>query len=333
MIKALYVHIPFSSHICGVSNDTFLKYDFFLRKKYIERLITQISDMKEKPSIVYIGSGSITRLEPELIEKLLASFTDWKLKEFSIECNPHDLKDEHIQLFKKYSVNRIVLGVQKEKHLKLDDYYEFNEAVNTLKKYRFENIALDIPMALADQSLDHFETLLKQVLTLDPSHLTLYGEGDDPAFYETAKRLIKKTPLKQYETANFAKEDSISQYNRIFFDYDDYYAVGVGSNYMVNQTRYTWTDDLEIYLKEDVYQDVEYLSEAESMFEHIMMGLSLRDGISLSDFEKKHQKKLLDVYQEAITASIAYLEITPTHIKLKYDREEMLDTVLLNFME
>src|SRR5699024_5523758 len=133
--------------------------------------------------------------------------------------------------------------------------------------------------------------------------------------------------------SNFAKKNYESQMNLVYYHDEDIHAFGLGSNFKVDNIRKTWTDDLEGYLGEDQFLEIEKLSRKDAMFETLMMGFRLKEGISLEKFKKKYQMDLLDVYLSKIESMKEYLDISDTHIKVNEKGYHLLDDILINFME
>ena len=126
MLTALYLHIPFCNQICVYCD--FHKEIATISKKtaYINALCQEIrSNQSSYQNIktVYIGGGTPSSLPMPLLEKLLMTIHECvkieNVLEFSIETNPNDINQELVDLFVKYGITRVSLGVQtfNQKHL------------------------------------------------------------------------------------------------------------------------------------------------------------------------------------------------------------------------
>ena len=93
----LYIHIPFCMRKCRYCDFLSGSYDIDIRKKYTEALINELlfyaakcSD--EKVDSVFIGGGTPTFLETELMKQILVVVSSkYNLSdnvEYTIECNP-----------------------------------------------------------------------------------------------------------------------------------------------------------------------------------------------------------------------------------------------------
>lgn len=296
--------------------------------------MNQIKDTKINYEIVYVGGGNISLLNEAHLDKLLSFLSQFNVREFSVECNPNDLKEADIMLFKKYGVNRFVLGIQQEKE-KPYHPYNFKEAVLLLRQHQLFNISFDIPFAISNQSEASYLKNLHDLIALKPKHFALYScESElDTKLYFKSIEILSKYGYKQYEISNFAKKNYESQMNLVYYHGEDMHAFGLGSNFKVDNIRKTWTDDLESYLGEDQFLEIENLSQKDAMFETLMMGFRLKEGISLEKFKKKYQMDLLDVYLSKIESMKEYLDISDTHIKVNEKGYHLLDDILINFME
>ena len=115
--KGLYVHIPFCVQKCK-----YCDFVSFCGKEenfetYIDMLIKEAREYKnEKIDTVFVGGGTPTVLEANLLDKLLLGIRDnfdiSKDAEFSVEANPKTLSIDKIDMLKKNGINRISIGVQ-----------------------------------------------------------------------------------------------------------------------------------------------------------------------------------------------------------------------------
>ena len=110
MIKHLYVHIPFCKHICSYCSFAKSIVNEKMMYQYIDALFKELDqyDLHDL-STIYVGGGTPTSLNEELLEKLLKRLSSYLADdyEFSIELNPETMNDNKINLLKKYKINRI----------------------------------------------------------------------------------------------------------------------------------------------------------------------------------------------------------------------------------
>ena len=126
-VEHLYIHIPFCKHICS--------YCDFVRtvpkctcevNDYLNYLVDLINQETKtlKFKTIYIGGGTPNSLNNTQLTFLLSVLSRNLAKnvEFTIECNPEFINQSQIDIFKKYKVNRISLGVQSRNLKILKDF-------------------------------------------------------------------------------------------------------------------------------------------------------------------------------------------------------------------
>lgn len=102
----------------------------------------------------------------------------------------------------------------------------------------------------------------------------------------------------------------------------------------VNHQRKTWTSTLGKYLRGDEFDEVIDLTLDDEMFEFVMMGLRLKEGITNKRFKEHFNKGLFEVFGQAIENNIKAerLVLIDDGITTTFEGFIMLDDVLLEFM-
>ena len=112
IITNLYIHIPYCDHICSYCDF----YKKVAKKEQINKYITYLEkeillkkDYFNNINIIYIGGGTPSSIGYEnlkLLFNILKKYINFdKIIEFSIECNPKDITNELINLFKENKIN------------------------------------------------------------------------------------------------------------------------------------------------------------------------------------------------------------------------------------
>ena len=359
--EALYVHIPFCDHICGYCAFTKFNYERVISDAFMIRLIQQIYNLDGLYKTIYVGGGTPTSLEDDQLEALLQVLSE-KLQEgaeFTFEANPENLNHEKVKLLKQYGVNRMSLGVQTTdddllikigRHHK---FYDVGAGVKLLRDYGITNISLDLIYGLPGQSLESFVQSMKDVVSLHPDHVSIYALTVEPEslfgrkgikpvsieletdMYLACIDLMKKNGYEHYEISNFAKEGKKSKHNQVYWKYENFDALGPGSSMKHDAVRRTWTKQLGQYIQEDAYSEVVDLNLDEQMFEFIMMGLRMKEGIKFQRFFERFNLSMFDVYEEAIKQSVneGLLIVDNNRIYASETGFIMLDDILMNFMD
>ena len=359
--KSLYVHIPFCDHICGYCAFTKFNYERAISDSFMIRLIQQIYHLEGPFETIYVGGGTPTSLEDDQLEALLEVLSE-KLEdgaEFTFEGNPENIIQSKVSLLKKYGVNRMSLGVQTSDDNLLDligrhhKFYDVENAVELLRSNGIDNISLDLMYGLPNQSLESFVQSMEDVLSLEPDHVSIYALTVEPEslfgrkgikpvsldleteMYLACIDLMKKASYEHYEISNFAKNGKKSRHNQVYWRYENFYALGPGSSMKIDNVRRTWTNQLGKYIQQDAFDEEIILDEKEQMFEFVMMGLRIREGISFSRFEKRFQKNILEVYGKAIREAEEekLLIVNEEGISASDEGFIMLDDILLKFMD
>lgn len=120
--SVLYIHIPFCDKICSFCNLNRKKLDNDL-EDYTSYLIKELLEKSKtnyvKNSIfeaIYFGGGTPTILRYHQLEQIFRTikenFTLHDDYEWTLETTLHNLSNNKIELFNKYGVNRLSIGIQ-----------------------------------------------------------------------------------------------------------------------------------------------------------------------------------------------------------------------------
>lgn len=360
MAKALYVHIPFCDHICGYCGFTKFGYERSISDRYLVRLISQINDLPRDLETIYVGGGTPTSLHDDQLEDLLRALKP-KLAsdfEFTFEGNPENITLEKVQLLVRYGVNRMSLGVQTSDDNLLEElgrhhkFYDVQKGVAILRENGIENVSLDLMYGLPNQSVESFIQSMNDVTDLKPNHVSIYALTVEPnslygrqgvqqvssdvetEMFLKCIELMDSKGFEHYEISNFCLPGGKSRHNQVYWKYEDFYALGPGSSMKVNHERKTWTSTLGKYLIRDEFDEEIKLSVEDEMFEFVMMGLRLKEGIDFDRFQNRFECDIRDVYPAAIQVNVdkKRLIITDTGITTTFEGFIMLDDILLEFM-
>ena len=331
--NCLYIHIPFCDHICSYC-------DFYKRiaKKdiidkyilYLEKEISLKKDIIKNTNIIYIGGGTPSSIGLDNLNILFSFLKKYinfnNLIEFSIECNPKDISDSLINLFKSNNVNRISLGVQSFNNKKLrllnrnHDKKIILNCLQLLKKNDFKNVNIDIMYGLPNDNfrlLKHdFKYLrkfnIKHVscysLILEPKTIlynkflkgefSLFNEDKEAKLYYKIQKHLNKLGYNQYEISNYCLENYECLYNINTWDNNNYLGIGTSASYYINNKRYTNIKNLDLYFNSLDQNKICYFEEEDEtieskMYEEIMLGLRKTNGINIINFNNKYN---CDIY-------------------------------------
>lgn len=330
--SALYIHIPFCSHICSYCDFTKLFYNSTFSKPYIEALLKEIDSYNiDKVDTIYIGGGTPTALsdcELETILKKVSPFLN-KNGEFNVEANVENLTESKIALLKKYGVNRLSIGIQSSNNEllnKIGRKHTYEDAEKTVKLAQssgFDSINVDLIYGFPKQTLNDLKVDLEKILSLGTDHISIYSlivepgsifynkgvneqnEEDSRKFYEYILTTLRKNGYKRYEVSNFAKPGKYSRHNMTYWKNKEYYGVGLGASGFVDGIRYQNTRNLDKYVSMNFKDFVEKVDKKNNFEYFLLTNLRMEDGFQNIDFINEFG---LDAYNELVAKAKTYIE-------------------------
>lgn len=335
-IFPLYVHIPFCDHICSYCDFYKMIAKEEVIKKYISYLDKELI-LKEKylndVNVIYIGGGtpsSIGIKNLKTIFDILKKHIKNEIIEFSIECNPKDITDELILLFKKYNINRVSLGIQSLNNDKLKlmrrnhNKKDVIRCLKLFKLYNFKNFNIDLIYGFPNDDFKKIKYDIKKISKYKPTHFScyslilepktilyklynenkfeLFNDDEEATLYYQIQKYLNKLGYTQYEISNFSKPNYECVYNLNTWNNLNYLGIGASASYYINNKRYTNVKNLNKYFesidKKEVALDEEEVIDFETNInEEIILGLRKINGINVSSFNKKFNVNIFDYYK------------------------------------
>ena len=266
MARSIYIHWPFCARKCP-----YCDFNSHVREEVdIDRWQRAlIKDMRAEAEIaerkplksVFFGGGTPSLMPPQLVENLLAEAQSlWGFDseiEITLEANPSSVEAAKFAALSNAGVNRISIGIQSfdDKALQfLGRLHSANEALEALDTARahFERVSFDIIYALPGQSAADWRTMLRQALSFDTDHLSLYQLTIEPGtrfasdvrrgllhpldddsaaeLYEITQEMTAAAGLPAYEISNHAMPGQESRHNLTYWRYQDYIGIGPGAH-------------------------------------------------------------------------------------------------------
>ena len=359
MLTSLYIHIPFCKHICTYCD--FHKEVATLEKKkaYLNALIEEILEVKESIrniKTIYIGGGTPSNYSIKDLTRLFQTLssvieTNNDL-EYTIEVNPDDITKEYAELFKKYGINRVSMGVQtinKENLSYLRRTHnedDIKNAISYLKEAGISNISIDMIFNIPNQTMKQLDEDIAFVLNQDIKHISYYSlileeksilyqqvlqnkitikdqdvEGD---MYVKVIDALTNNGYNHYEISNFSTQGFESEHNKTYWTNKDYLGLGSGAHSLIGNKRFNNVSNVRRYI-EGVTTKTPYKEEYDrfELEDEVMMGLRLLSGISIEDINMKYKIDLFKTYpllNEYVKQD--YLKIE--HGKLKFTTKGLL---------
>ena len=281
---------------------------------------------------VFFGGGTPSLMNPEVVGDIIAAIkTHWPTAndmEITLEANPGSVEAGRFVAFRDAGINRISMGVQAlndDDLRRLGRIHSASEAraAFDIARSTFDRVSFDLIYGRQNQTLPDWESELKQALNMAIDHLSLYqltveqgtafgdrynagklsGLPDDDLgadMYEATQDICGAAGMPAYEVSNHARDGAQSRHNLIYWRYGDYVGIGPGAHgrLTLNGNR-TAT---EAYSNPKKWLDQSMLGAAEKPRQHLttndqasellLMGLRLKEGISVSRYEALAGKSL-----------------------------------------
>ena len=274
---ALYIHIPFCVQKCNYCDFASWSFDpkSDVRKRYVDALITYLDELRglgflDDLSTCYIGGGTPTVLEDELLRLVKSISKDSHFEEWTVEANPESLSEMLLDHLYTYGVNRLSIGTQSfvDDELKLlGRIHSANRAQEVISQAltRPYSVSLDLMCAFAQQTDDSWMQTLQAAISLNPHHISCYPlqiedgttfgrmldkgeiEDVDDAVEATRMKLaaqyLEDAGYRRYEVASYAKESEnsgsfASRHNRAYWTGQSYLGLGVSASSMLTRKQY-----------------------------------------------------------------------------------------------
>lgn len=336
----IYIHIPFCIKKCEYCD--FVSY--CNKKEYVPQYINALKkeiknniNKEYKITTIYIGGGTPSSIEEnyiaDIIETIKLNMNDEDLKDFenievTIEVNPGTVNKEKLQVYKKIGINRLSIGLQ-ETHDELlksigriHTYEEFIKTYKLARKIGFNNINVDLMIALPNQTIQDIKENLEKITKLNPEHISVYSlilEEGTPFYnkynenkiklpdeelernmYWYVKNTLENNGYMHYEISNFSKKGFESKHNMNCWNQEEYLGFGVAAHSYNNRIRYSNTNSIEEYIKESnkIIHEEQTLEDMQK--EYMLLGLRKIEGINIQKFKNKFAQNPIFIFKEQL---------------------------------
>lgn len=328
MPLGIYIHIPFCRSKCQYCDFYSLTTkDDKILDSYIDALTAHIKEAgalapNHKVDTIYFGGGTPSFFGADGMATLLTAirrhFDVVSDAEITFEANPDSVSAKLLRRLRAEGFNRVSLGIQTDNDEVLQklgrphNYAQAVTAVERIRKAGFRNLSLDLMYGLPGQTLESWEKTLRNVLTLNPDHISCYGlkvEERTPLYqykdlchlpdddtqadmYLSAVDILRSRGYRQYEISNFAKKGLISQHNMKYWMGGEYLGFGPDASSDFGGKRFSFVRDLFGYIDGiktggQVLADMQDIPHRERAGEFLMTRLRTTVGILGEDYEKR----------------------------------------------
>jgi len=274
---------------------------------------------ERKLSTVFFGGGTPTLIDSKELVRILHSlksaygFTDDA--EITTEANPDSVSRQDLEILRAGGFTRISFGHQSSAKNVLALLERTHtpgktwEAVSDARSAGFEHVSVDLIYGSPGESDADLAETLDQVSAADIDHVSAYslivepgtrlaarvarGEipnpSDDVAAhrYELIDEKLRSLEMTWYEVSNWSKPNGECRHNIAYWKNQDWLGIGPGAHAHANGTRSwnlkhpaAWAAKVDEGVS--AIADSEVLTQMDVNHEDIMLGLRLREGLSLS---------------------------------------------------
>lgn len=363
MAEHTYIHVPFCKSICYYCDFCHVVYQKAMVEKWLDALRKELEwkNIRIPQKTVYIGGGTPTSLNAEEMKRLLAMIdpVSRHAEEYTMEVNPETLTDEKCEVMADHGINRASVGVQTSDDRLLKyigrhhTWKDVCQCIVMLKQHGIRNISVDLMYGLPGQSLDDLKKGVQDILTLDIQHVSVYSlqieentvferRGIQPCdedleadMYDYLKKILPANGYMQYEVSNFAKEGCASQHNLAYWHYKDFYGISCGASGKEGYMRYDNIRNVAQYCRDPEQRELIPLTKEDALFEKVMMGLRLKRGMSLKEYEQAFSESYFRRFGRQTESLIRsdLLEIEGDYVRCTDRGLDILNTVLTELMD
>jgi oxygen-independent coproporphyrinogen-3 oxidase len=265
-VRSLYLHIPFCERKCEYCDFTSVA-GATGSEAYMDALCVEVRRLGERLGrlsldTVFIGGGTPSLVEPELLAALLATvrstFSVAFDAEVTMEANPSSVTAARARVWRSAGVNRVSLGVQSlvaDALRFLGRVHDADRALAAVAEVReagFTSINCDLIYAVPGLGDTRWRRTLERVVAAGPTHISCYELTVEPGTplhtrvrrglvrpvegvrsmrqHRLAVDLLEGAGYGQYEVSNFALPGEECRHNLVYWHNGYYAAAGVGAH-------------------------------------------------------------------------------------------------------
>lgn len=380
---SLYLHIPFCRHRCSYCDFNTYTSLSDLQPAYAAALaaeIRQVGGNSQLPvDTIFFGGGTPSLMTPSEMETVLLAvqntFKLYPAAEISMEANPGTVSQAYLAQMRSLGINRLSFGVQSvvtSELALLEREHDFESVVCAMKMSRsagFDNINLDLIYGVPGQTLESWEKSVDAVLSLEPTHLSLYCltiepgtpmqrwllngriQPPDPDLaadqYELACSKMAAHGFEHYEISNWAKPGKACRHNLTYWRNQPYLGLGAGAHGYANGVRYQVVKQPRVYIRRlaeaekrpfplsSAVADAHPLTRNERMSDTVITQLRLlREGLDLTAFADTFGERFEDAYAEVLPQLINWnlVKIEDERLLLTENGRFLSNQVFYRFM-
>jgi oxygen-independent coproporphyrinogen-3 oxidase len=283
--------------------------------------------------------------------------------EITLEANPGTVDAERFREIRAAGVNRLSMGLQAldDSQLKfLGRVHDSAQAIKAVGLARaiFPRISFDLIYARPGQSLDAWRAELTRAIAMAADHLSLYQLTIEPgtafhpmaargdfimpdddhaaALFELTQDITEAAGLPAYEISNHAKPGAECRHNLLYWQGDDFLGIGPGAHGRLTDDAGRTTTHRRhrapeiwrglVAQKGEGTAESGILSPQDRVIELVMMGLRLKEGLSLAKFPDLEAALAKDALDEMIEEG--FLQKSPAYLRATDKGRLLLNRVI-----
>lgn len=270
---------------------------------------------------VYFGGGTPSLAPPKELAgvlSLLRSVLESDA-EITLEVNPEDITRSLAEEWRHIGITRVSVGAQgvQDRNIKLlGRRHTANQlfcAFEILDQFGPRNLSLDYIFGIPGQSSDSLRSDIALITDLPLQHVSAYeltlekgtkfyqlsmeGKFQKPSedelaeFYEIIIATLEDRAFEHYEVSNFALSGYFSKHNLIYWTYRDYLGIGAGAHSFHSFEGRRWSNlaSPKDYMKAQIPTTAwfESIGADQQKYEFLLLGLRLREGVSLDEYRSR----------------------------------------------
>ena len=324
----IYIHVPFCRSKCEYCDFYSLtQKDDKLMDGYLDAVCDHIRESGDlapdhRVDTIYFGGGTPSFFGADgmtaILTALRKNFDISGDAEITFEANPDSVSPKLLRKLRSEGFNRVSLGIQCDDDRILEKIgrpHTYAQAVNAMQRIRkagFKNVSVDLIYGLPGQSLESWQKTLRNVLELQPDHISCYGLKVEPGtplyeykdiaglpdddlqadMYLAATEILRSKGYRQYEISNFCRRSKESRHNLKYWTGGEYLGFGPDASSDFAGKRFKIIRDLRRYIDGihnggQVLEDIQDVPPRERAGEYLMMRLRTSMGINREEYEKQ----------------------------------------------
>lgn len=274
-------------------------------------------------STVFFGGGTPTILPASDLVRILRHLgTLWGFEphaEVTTEANPDTVDARYIAELAAGGFNRISFGMQSavpEVLRTLDRTHLQRNVIDGVAAAQAQGLrsSVDLIYGAPGETIEQWKTSVEAAIDLGVHHISAYAlsvepttkmgrlissgrlaspdDDDEAAKYEVADRLFSQSGFRWYEISNWARDGEVSRHNLGYWRNVEWAGLGPGAHSHFGRMRAWDTKHPRMWAKQLTsgimpWGGTEEVSASQDLEETVMLGLRLREGLSVADVERR----------------------------------------------